>query len=412
MRSQIVEKERLEKELHLKQLQIKSLLTITQAINDNVSAGGLYNMYKSFLNWEMGVKKMALFVKGEDEWNCACQINAENILGKDYSKLLHQFNRLHKINTKDDKRLRQFEIVIPVYHKEEPIAFSLIGQCGDNEDIYSKIQFITTITNIVAVAIENKKLFKQQLERVKLRREIELASEVQNMLIPNQLPRGKSFELASIYKPHFNVGGDYFDFIPISEDHFVICIADISGKGVAAALLMSNFQANLRNFVFRAENLVELVKMLNQSVYQITKSDKFLTLFIAQINIKERFLKYINAGHFPPVLYTNGSVQFLNKGSTIIGAFEELESAEEGYIPINDDITLLTFTDGLTDLQNVDGEYFDETKLKSFLSEYHRFGASELNHQLMKEMENFNGEPSFPDDIAVLTCKLFLKGMN
>ncbi len=408
MRSQIAEREKLEKELHLKQLQIKSLLTITQAINDNVSAQGLYNMYKSFLNWEMGVKKMALFIKSNGSWNCTSSINIESVyLTSKFGEKLTKYQRLHKINNQDEISLQVFDIVIPVYHKEQPIAYSLIGECGENEDIYSKIQFITTITNIVAVAIENKRLFKQQLERERLKKEIELASEVQKMLIPNVLPKGKGFDLASIYKPHFNIGGDYFDYIFINDHKFVLCIADISGKGVAAALLMSNIQATIRNLVQDELPLISIVRQLNRRVFELTKSDKFLTFFIAQICMKEKQLNYINAGHFPPLFFQDQKIQFLRKGCTIIGAFEELKDIEEGRLPIDKETLLLTFTDGLTDLQDEQGNYFDEDRLSGFMQKNHYLNASQFNNELMSEVTSFSNGNMFPDDIAVLTCKLF-----
>jgi len=409
MKSQLLEKQRLEKELHLKQLQIKSLLTITQAINDNVSAAGLYNMYKSFLNWEMGVKKMALIVKNEEEWECVSSINASaDIYEKNIGPELLVFQRLHKVTDADENYLREFDVVIPVFHKSLPIAYALIGECGDNEDIYSKIQFITTITNVVAVAIENKRLFKQQLEQERLKREIELASEVQNMLIPSSFPKSSLYELASIYKPHYNVGGDYFDYIPVSPNRFVICIADISGKGVAAALLMANFQANLRNLTSTAGNLTELVRKLNENVYLITRSDKFLTFFIAHIDLEQKILRYINAGHTPPLCAMGDKITLLKEGCTIIGAFDQLNQIDEGTVNLTDETTLVLFTDGLTDLKNENGQYFDELQIKSFLKKHQNMHASDLNRSLMAEMESFNHEQSFPDDIAVLTCKLFI----
>ena len=146
--------EKLEKEISLKQLQIKSLLTITQAINDNVSAEGLFNMYKSFLSWEMGIEKMALFAYSEQGWECVSRINFENFDTEKTVREFLKYKRLHTIKDDDTSALENFDIVIPVYHKENAIAYALIGGIKDKEDIYNKIQFITTITNIIAVAIE------------------------------------------------------------------------------------------------------------------------------------------------------------------------------------------------------------------------------------------------------------------
>jgi sigma-B regulation protein RsbU (phosphoserine phosphatase) len=314
MNRELVILEKLEKELSLKQLQIKSLLTITQAINDNVSADGLFNMYKSFLSWEMGIEKMALFVIEDQGWECTTSINFNRKGKEEIIALLLQHKRLYTIKKDEHIQLLGFDIVIPVFHKEVPIAYSIIGGIKDKEDLYNKIQFITTITNIIAVAIENKRLFKKQLEQERYRREMELASQVQQMLIPENLPVEKEFAFSKIYKPHFNIGGDYLDFIRFDKDRFAFCIADISGKGVAAALLMANFQATIQSLIFQYRDLETFVFALNQSVYRITKSERYITFFVAEIDLKKKTLKYVNAGHYPPLLKMNGELTRLNKG--------------------------------------------------------------------------------------------------
>ena len=162
--------EKLEKELNLKQLQIRSLLTITQAINDNVPQDGLFNMYKSFLSWEMGIEKMVLFIMADEGWVCTTHINYENKAVDGIIPLIVSHKRLYTIKADDPAPLRDFDIIIPVFHKDYPIAYSLIGGIKDKDDLFNKIQFITTITNIIAVAIENKRLFKRQLEQENTKR--------------------------------------------------------------------------------------------------------------------------------------------------------------------------------------------------------------------------------------------------
>lgn len=399
--------EKLEKDLHLKQLQIKSLLTITQAINENVAATGLFTMYKNFLSWDMEVEKMALYIKKEDRWVKAANSNYDKDIPNDQvERELLRYHRLHTVKAEDPDFLREFDLIIPVYHKNEPIAYSLIAGLKDKEDIYSRIQFITTITNIIAVAIENKRLFKRQIKQERMNREMELASEVQKMLIPEQLPQGDGYQISSIYRPHFNVGGDYIDVIPFSEDKFAVCIADISGKGVAAALLMANFQAILQSLIYQYRDLETFVIALNQSVYRITKSDRYLTFFIGEIDLRKKELKYINAGHYPPILYRDGKVVSLKKGCTIIGSFDRLPEIEEGIEKLTPGSVLLTFTDGLIDLRNELGQNYDEDILKGFILEHHKATAEQINHYLMDSLESFAGEETFPDDVAVLCCKI------
>ena len=401
--------EKLERELNLKQLQIKSLLAITQAINDNVNAAGLYNMYKSFMSWEMGASTMALFVKDDEkEWPCVSHHNVDiPVLNGQVDKLL-TYNRMHTIKQDVDPPVfHAFDIIIPVYHKDNPIAYALIGGIREKEDIYNKIQFITTITNIIAVAIENKRLFKRQIAQERVRRDMELASSVQKMLIPDQFPRGEGYELDAIYKPHYNVGGDYFDFIQYDRDRFAFCIADISGKGVAAAILMANFQAILQSLIYQYRDLETFIVALNQSVYRITKSDKFITLFVAELDLRSRSMRYINAGHFPPYLLMNGELQRLEHGCTVIGSFEQLPFINMGEVPLEQEGLILSFTDGLTDLQNENGVYFDEPYIEQFIREHPGLSATDFNAELLRELEEFKGDSEFPDDIAIVTCKFF-----
>ena len=399
--------EKLEKELSLKQLQIKSLLTITQAINDNVSGEGLFNMYKSFLSWEMAINKMALFVIDDEGWDCATSVGFETSRQSTLIPLLLEHKRLHTIKKDDDKELQDFDIVIPVFHKDTPIAYALIGGIKDKEDIYNRIQFITTITNIIAVAIENKRLFKRQLEQERYNREMELASDVQHMLIPEEMPKSKYFQLSSIYQPHFNVGGDYLDYIQFSERKFAMCIADISGKGVAAALLMANFQAMIQSLIFQYRDLETFVFALNQSVHRITKADKFITFFIAEIDTEKRTMKYINAGHYPPLLYMDGKIRELNQGCTVIGAFDKLPEITEEIIELSKDALILSFTDGLVELQNDKMEYFGDDMVRNFVELNGSDDPETFNAKLKEEIDDFRGEQEFNDDIAILTCKIF-----
>ncbi len=400
--------ESLERELHLKQLQINRLLNITQAINNNVSAKDLYNMYTSFLSWEMGVKKMALFVTVGDIWFCASSIGIDrSLIDINISEEFTRFERLKNLEENEHPFFKEFDVVIPVLHKTFPIAYTFLGGFEENEDMYNKVQFITTITNIIAVAIENKRLFKQQLEQERLRQEMELAKQMQEMLVPSVLPKSNCYELASIYMPHLSVGGDYFDYIELDDDTFVFCIADISGKGLAAALLMANFQAYFHALIQKRESLECFVRDLNTSVYKITNGDRFLTFFAARYDRKKKELGYVNAGHNPPVMVHEGEVVMLDKGCTILGSFTELPQVEEGLEKIDGETLILAYTDGLTDIRNESGAFFDEKFVEEFAVKNEKLNVQRFNEALLKRIDAFKGEAEYPDDFTVLTCKIF-----
>jgi len=400
--------EKLEREVNLKQLQINSLLAITQAINENVSSEGLFNMYNSFLRWEIGIRKMALYFNETGAWICMTSLGiAAELLEADLSQELSRFRSKQGLEQASHPLIKEFDLVIPVLHKDVPIAYAFIGGFSDDEDVYNKVQFITTITNVIAVAIENKRLFKQQMRQEILNREVELAAEIQRTLVPSRLPSSKNYQLSSIYKPHFAVGGDYYDVVEFSDGQIAFCIADITGKGVSAALLMANFQANFHALVTRRPSLEEIVHELNAAVWRVTQGDKFITLFLAKYDVASRTLHYINAGHTPPLLLMNGDVVPLRNGCTSLGWLPELPFLEIGGICLTNEALIFTYTDGLTDVRNKSGEDFGEEKLIHFLLEHADLSAKDLNNKLLAHVEAYRERTPFPDDITVLTCKVF-----
>lgn len=396
----------LERKLHLKQLQINRLLNITQAINNNVKADGLFNMYNSFLGWEMAVKKMILYYKKNNDWTCATSLGIpEDLLRLDITEYFPLYKSMKSLEEKDHPLIREFDVVIPVLHKDMPIAYAFLGGFDKEDDLYNKVQFITAITNIVAVAIENKRLFKRQLEQERLKREIELASDMQKTLVPAVLPDSEAYELASIYIPHFEVGGDYYDCLEF-ENKICFCVADISGKGLAAALLMANFQANLRALANRYEKLETFICDLNQVVLRITQGDKFITFFYAEFNTETRILRYVNAGHVRPYIVMDGKIEALDKGCTILGIFDDIHELEVGEISIPGEAFIFTFTDGLSDTKDGKEEFFGEDRIYNFIENNAHREVGEFNDLLLEELKDFKGNRPFSDDLTFLTCRL------
>lgn len=219
-----------------------------------------------------------------------------------------------------------------MYHKSTPLAFVLLGDVDEKKLEMSAaikhLPFIQTLTNVMVVAIENKKLSKQSIQRAAIQKELELAQGVQRLLFPERLPNTEEVEMSAMYLPHQQVGGDYYDVIWINEFEFIFCLADVSGKGIAAALLMSNLQAALHMLVRYTQNLSEIVIDINRLIFDNAKGEKFISLFIAKYNTATRKLSYINAGHNAPILHNNGQFTILEKGCTLLGIINPLTSLE------------------------------------------------------------------------------------
>ncbi len=399
-----------ERLLSVKQLQINSLLEVSQAINNNFSTSALFRIYEFILRAQLGIQKILVFLENEG-WVCVCQSGTEN----DYDNVsvkddLLPYTKITKLSETDSDKLSEFEVLIPVYHKEVPLAYVLLGNIQEDEhtSMEEKIKFIQTITNIIIVANENKKLFRKQVNNEVVEKELELAARMQSMLIPHELPEDENVEMDAIYLPHHNVGGDYYDYIKLDENQLAFCIGDISGKGIAAALLMANFQANLRTHIHRFDKLKNFIITLNEQVGKITKGEKFITFFLGIYNSQTRKLHYVNAGHNPPMLYNKGELTELQEGCTLLGMFDELPFVNTGEVELDSDAVLLNYTDGLIDFQTENGEFFGLERLTNYFRENLHLKMEDFNQQLLNYIEDQKAADSTTsDDITLLSCRFY-----
>jgi sigma-B regulation protein RsbU (phosphoserine phosphatase) len=389
----------------LKELELNSLLEITQAINNNLPQESLYKIYDFTIRANLNIKKLALYVL-DDSWEC--KVNFGTLLNfrtQAFDVAFLKYDHITPINHLSGSPFGEFRIIIPIAHKDRKLAFIFIGGFDEvlNEDINTN--FIQALSNILIVAIENKKLARKQMEQEMIRRELEIASNVQKILFPRHLPNEGGLKAASFYQPHHSIGGDYYDFIEISDHQFLFCIADVSGKGIPAALLMSNFQAALRTLSRRTNLLQDIISELNHQVMSNAEGQHFITFFVAIYDKSVRRLKYVNAGHNPPILIRdNDRFQLLEEGATVLGAFAELPFLNVGIIENIDRFLICAFTDGLTEIRNSKGEEFGQYELYSVVEENKGQSPEELNDSIIAAMKVFKGENGYMDDVTIFTC--------
>lgn len=391
-------------------LMLDSLLEITQAINNNFSAADLFKLFEYVLHQQLGIQKFAYCTNDRPwKWTVVHAPASEVELIRPETEL-EQYTQLTLIDSNSPRSLQGFQIIIPVFHKKEALAYLLLGNLEEDilEDIQEHdLEFIQTISNIIAVAIENKRLFRENVQQELLRKELDLAREMQSMLFPATLPNDDTLELSAFYQPHRQVGGDYYDFIRLSPEEVMFCVADVSGKGVSAALLMSNFQANLRALAGRMYDLSALVAALNEKVMQSAKGEKFITFFVARYNTATRGLQYVNAGHNPPLLRTSRGVEVLRRGCPGLGILDELKNIETGRLIIEENSFLVCYTDGLVEQENDKGKDFGLEKLIEILEKNTGMSAAAFNEMLVAQLSEYKQTQPFIDDIALLTCRFF-----
>ena len=399
-------------ELLVKKQQLHWLLQITKAINYNMPATQLFEIYEIVMREQLKVQNLALFIH-ESQWKKMLAYGAhENFLMNNQEILETRFLELDQLqfnNVQLPDWVQGFESIIPVYHNEKALAYAFIGDLQHDgiSNMKEVLPFIHTITNIIVVAIENKRLTKDTILQAQMQREMELAARMQTMLFPAHLPADKRVDLAATYLPHQQVGGDYYDYIQLNDDELMICLADVSGKGISAAILMSNFQANLNAKAHHFSTLKELVVDLNASVNKSAKGEKFITAFIGIINTKTHQLRYINAGQNPPFIFSNGKFQLLEKGSTGLGMFEDLPSIQEGVAEMRPNDILFCYTDGIVEQENELGDTFS---LQILMEMIHKnedvFTMEDLHLRVLDTFNAFRKDTEAIDDVTLLSCRI------
>lgn len=399
---------RITEKLDLKEFQLRSLLDLTRAISANQATSEILDLFKKVVNEELGISRMVLYSR-TDGWK---QLVSVGTMDGEELALLSALSSLTDIQMIGDAKTngaKAFDVAIPVLNEDEPIALLLIGDLEETKGMSPTVKhlnFIQTLTNVVVVALENRRLLIQALEQERNERELELAADIQNKLFPESLPNHDKLEMASWYKPHREIGGDHYDVIELPNGNVVFCIADVSGKGIPASLLMSNFQATLNALVpYMHDNLEELVHKLNEKVYQNAKGERFITMFLGKYEAESRKLSYVSAGHNPSLLMTGSFVVGLSEGTVGLGMMEELPFIKHGEVSVPKDAVLLCYTDGLSEQENPEGEQYEIERIGACMKAYSDRSMNVMTEALKKDLEEFQGDSAPLDDIAVLTCR-------
>lgn len=252
-------------------------------------------------------------------------------------------------------------------------------------------------------------LINEQKQLQRLENEISIAREVQDQLFPRNLPHVEGVEIEAICRAARSVSGDYYDFIQLSPTHVAIAIADISGKGISAALLMASLQAALRSqlLVPGSETLstAELVARLNKHLVRNTGDDRFATFLVAVFDTATRTLRYTNAGHLPGFCLSDGKSIHLDKGGIVLGIVEDYPY-EEGIVQVPPNSLVIGYSDGLVEPENAYGEEFGVSRLEAAAQRVRHARPRHIAEFLMTTAEEWSGTPEQADDMTVIVARL------
>lgn len=267
------------------------------------------------------------------------------------------------------------------------------------------LKLLTLLSNLAAIKIENAKLVEQGIEKEKMEKELSLASQIQKDFLPKENPKSESFDISGSNLPCYQVGGDYFDYIPIDPARMGITIADVSGKGVSASLLMASLRAALQSEVHAEYNMETMVSKLNDFVHRSSGLNKFITFFFCELNKKTAELNYINAGHNPPLIIDpKGNVRRLESSGFCLGMFPKVQyKMDKVDLGVND--IILLFTDGITESRNKNNEEFEEEQLIKLVKKNVKLGAEILIEKIKQELEAFATGAEQMDDQTIVVIK-------
>lgn len=310
----------------------------------------------------------------------------------------------------------QAELLLPLSARDRLLGFISLGH-KKSEEPYSgtDVRLLKSVAAQTGLALENARLMSAMAEEIaqreRLNREVEIAREVQERLFPQTLPPILGIDYAGACRPALGVGGDYYDFLALPGGQLGIAVGDVSGKGIAAALMMASLQASLRGEATRApENLAALVSNVNRLVYEASSANRYATFFYAQYNPETRQLTYVNAGHNPPMLFHRSNGQWklsrLEIGGTVVGLLESFPY-EQGTLRIEPGDVFLAFTDGISEAMNNSDEEWGEDRLIETVETCAGLSPSETIAHIMQAADTFVAGAKQHDDmtLVVLRCK-------
>ena len=296
-------------------------------------------------------------------------------------------------------------LCVPLTYKSKPIGvLTILNRLDGQPFTESDKNLLTTFASQAALAIENAQLLLATIEKERLDKELQVASEIQQLIIPQSLPQIKGLDISAIYVPCKEVSGDFYDIIKITENEYVFVVADVSGKGIPGAMLVSTMQAILKAYLEYSTDLKSIITKLNERIIKNTTEDRFITFFFGLYNANDHALTYINAGHNPPILVLeNEELQRLEKGGIFIGCLPWEYELETIQLPNHSILAL--FTDGIVEAMNDKQEEFGEDQLISVLKSDKSLTMDELREQIIKRVKEHRGGNILEDDLTLALFK-------
>jgi sigma-B regulation protein RsbU (phosphoserine phosphatase) len=330
-----------------------------------------------------------------------------NIRKTDYYKIETSLNKVQVALLFPSLHAMGIEVIVPMQIQGKTKGLIILGRRINNIDYTdADIEFIFSVGSLAIISMENRRLFIQALEKQKLEEELDLAREIQRNLLPQKVPAYKSYDIAALNISSKQVGGDYYDLIELDKDDCVVAIADVSGKGIPASLLMANMQAFLQVICRQNTPLDEATGLINDLISSNTSDGRFITFFWGILNDVTKTFNYVNAGHNPPLLIRGGEITKLEIGGMILGVMKTIMPYKSELIQLQKDDVLVMFTDGISEAMNNKSEEFSDEALEKLSLEMASAPAEAILKRIQSEVQRFTDGANQSDDITLVVVKV------
>jgi|AntRauTorckE6833_2_1112554.scaffolds.fasta_scaffold00066_28 sigma-B regulation protein RsbU (phosphoserine phosphatase) len=297
-------------------------------------------------------------------------------------------------------------ICVPLINNEDEVigVLQAINRKDDKEFTDELIPVFQTLANQAAIAIENAKLQEERLEKELMHKELEVARTIQSGFWPKEVPNIPNYRVAGCSKPAKSVGGDYYDYIPIpNTSRWGFTVADVTGKGVPASLLMATMRASLRSHVENNNNVSDSINRVNKLIFEDSPIDKFITAVYGELDTENHVFNYVNAGHNNPYLLNvhQNKLTQLEVGGVMLGIMDPVDFTGDS-ITMEAGEKLILFSDGIPEARNTEGDFFTDEAFEEWLLDHKSLTPSQMMMNLLKTIDNFSKGQAQSDDITII----------
>jgi sigma-B regulation protein RsbU (phosphoserine phosphatase) len=394
----------LERQLH----RLRSLFEAGRAFNSLLDRGAILRLLGFTLMGEMAIGRFAVALRDEHGFHTVVNrfpTEIDSGVLQDLAQEGSTFVRSDRTASTAALDAVGVRAAVPMEAPSETMGILLVGPGLQRQMDDEDLAWLSSLANLAASSLENARLLDEMIEKNRLEEDLRIASDIQQGLLPAVLPSLRGYEIAARTIPSQQVGGDCYDAVQLDDGRVLVSIADVSGKGTPASLLMANVQAAVRTLARIEMPLPELVGRINDVIYQNTAVDKFITAFFGVLHAETGRFEYVNAGHNPPFHFSGRDVRRLDNGGLILGVIPTSLPYDSGEVTLKSGDLLVLYTDGVTECLDVNRQEYGDDRLEALIAAEPNAGAEETLERTRHDLLRYSAGAQQSDDITLLVIR-------